>query len=242
MLLTWKPILPKPNIKKSPYSSLIPLGADCINCIGKSSLYLGAIVLTTPKALYTVLYFPLVLLTFERLVDLGSSNCFLDSSFATKYKLLFWEIASLLIVLIDSAINAYITCVISLPIEFSCGYVCNLEFFVMKLEGTYPAVLGYNWLVHCNPTINWIEGTILCLNSNSSPWTVPFIQIPGSDAISPIESLTFPLRVLSSSLSRNPICYPILNYKDLQAKNLGTNRPVILFVCQCHCLPVYLQS
>jgi len=126
--------------------------------------------------------------------------------------------------------NAHITCVISLPIKFSCSYVCKLEFFVTKLEGTYPAVLGYSWLTYYKPIIDWIEGIILCLNSNTSSQTIPSVQTLELDAISPIELLTSTSRVPSSLSSKNPTYHPIPNSKDSQAKDLVTNRPIILFV------------
>jgi len=115
-----------------------------------------------PKALHAVLRSPLVPSVFEGLVDSGSSDCFLDSLFVAKFNLPFREIAPLPVALIDGTVNTHVTRVVSLPIEFSCGYVCELEFFVTKLEGTYPVVLGYSWLTHCNPSIDWVKGTILC--------------------------------------------------------------------------------
>ena len=39
---------------------------------------------------------------------------------------------------------------------------------MMKLEGTYPIVLGHNWLTQHNPTIDWAKETIGFVNFNSS--------------------------------------------------------------------------
>jgi len=49
---------------------------------------------------------------------------------------------------------------VSFPIDFACGYSCVPEFFMTKLEGTYLVVLGHNWLVKHNPSINWKTGTL----------------------------------------------------------------------------------
>jgi len=140
--------------KKRPCSPLIPLEADYLKLAGEPVLHLGAAVLSACKLLYVLLHFPLVLSPFKGLVDLGSSNCFLDSSFVANNKLPFREIVPFSITLIDSTVNAHVTCIVLLPIKFSCGYKCTLEFFITKLKSTYPAVLSYSWLTHYNPIIN----------------------------------------------------------------------------------------
>jgi len=120
---------------------------------------------SVPKVLYTFFCFPLVQSVFEGLVDLGSSDCLLDSVFITRNKLPTQEIAPIPIALINGTVNTYITRVVSLLINLSCGYVCTSKSYMIKLEGTYLAVLGYSWLVHCNSTIDWAKGTISCKKS-----------------------------------------------------------------------------
>ena len=120
---------------------------------------------SVPKVLYTFLCFPLVQSVFEGLVDLGSSDCLLDSVFITRNKLPTQEIAPIPIALINGTVNTYITRVVSLLINLSYGYVCTSKSYMIKLEGTYLAVLGYSWLVYCNSTIDWAKGTISCKKS-----------------------------------------------------------------------------
>ena len=45
-----------------------------------------------------------------------------------------------------------------MPIRLPCSYSCQIEFFVTKLEGTYPIVLEHNWLTQHNPLIGWRKG------------------------------------------------------------------------------------
>jgi len=82
------------------------------------------------------------------------------------------------VALIDSTMNAYVNHIVMLPIEFPCGYLCTPEFFMTKLEGTYPAVLSYSWLYQCNPIINWIMGTMTCQKAAfiPRPLLVPLVQ------------------------------------------------------------------
>lgn len=97
-----------------------------------------------------ILYSLAIPIAFKELVDSGSSDCFLNSSFISKNKLSFREIAPLPVALIDGTINAFVTCVVPLPINFSYGYSCMLEFYITKLEDTYPAVLRFSWLQPSN--------------------------------------------------------------------------------------------
>ena len=164
--------------KKRISSPLISSGADYLRHTGKSIPHLDTMILTSSNSLCATLCSPLILENFERLVDSGSSDCFLDMSFITKNRLPFRKIDPLPIILIDGTVNAYITHIVTLPINFTCGYSCAPNFYVTKLEGTYPAVLGYSWLTYCNPTINWVKGTILFQTpSLVSRWTINFGNI-----------------------------------------------------------------
>ena len=47
-----------------------------------------------------------------------------------------------------------------MQIDLVCGYSCQIKCFVTKLEGTYPLVLGHDWLTQHNPAIDWSKGTL----------------------------------------------------------------------------------
>jgi len=140
----------------------------------------------------------------------------MDFALVSKYHLLCWKINPCPLVLIDRTINHLVNYVISLPIRLPCLYSCQIEFFVTKLEGTYPRVLGHNWLTQHNPLIDWRKGTIEF--NPSEPMDQPTSSQPD------LEPQNFLL--VTSSLSENlpvhsalrpyanssSIRYPVENY------------------------------
>jgi len=48
-----------------------------------------------------------------------------------------------------------------MPITMPTGETHDVEFFVMKLDKGYSVVLGYDWLVQHNPTIDWIKTKVI---------------------------------------------------------------------------------
>jgi len=132
------------------------------------------------------------------LVDSGSSDFFVDSVFVSKNCLPLQKIESRPLTLINGTINQLVSHVVSLSINFPCSYSCWIEFFVTKLEGTYPIVLGHNWLTQHNPTIDWAKGTIGFVNSNSSNQPIdprPALKLRGPPPVlspTPKASLTHP--------------------------------------------------
>jgi len=145
--------------KKWCSSHLVPWGVDCLKPARESALNMGSASLTILKALQVMLSSPSFLASVNALVDSGSSDCFVDSVFVSKYCLPLQKIDPHLLTLIDGTINQLVSHVVSLPINFPCLYSCRIEFFVTKLEGTYPIVLGLNWLTQHNPTIDWAKRT-----------------------------------------------------------------------------------
>jgi len=68
--------------------------------------------------------------------------------------------------LIDGTINHFVSQITMLPIVLSCGYMGPIEFFMTKLGGTSPAVLGFNWLQSLNPRIDWKQKTVTISNQD----------------------------------------------------------------------------
>ena len=184
---------------------------------------------TTSKSLHATLRSSLVPLAFEGLVDSGSSDCFLDSGFVTMNKLPFQKIAPLPIMLIDGTINAYVNSIIMLPIEFSCGYSYAPEFYVTKLEGTYPVVLSYSWLSQYNSTIDWTEGTMLCQKPAFIQLPLPFLLV--QDNITPDHTkLLSPLIKETIPPIKPPPPEPVAPPKTSQIEGPRTTKPSISFV------------
>jgi len=109
-------------------------------------LRLGAATLTYLKSLQVELSLPPIPVPINALVDLWSSDYFMDFALVSKYHLSYQKINFRPLALIDGTINHFVNHVMSLPIRLPCSYSFQIEFFVTKLESTYPIVLGHNWL------------------------------------------------------------------------------------------------
>lgn len=187
-------------VKKWLSSHLSPWRVDCLRPARNSILHLGSAILTGPKSLQVILSFPFFPMPTLTLVDSGFFNYFVDSVFVSRFCLPFQKINLLPFALIDNTINYLVNHVVFLKINFSYLYSCQIEFFVTKLEGTYPIVLGHDWLTQHNPTIDWRKGTIEFLSSNisnstRSPWPTLNLQNPLSMSYSVPETTSTYLRV-----------------------------------------------
>ena len=88
----------------------------------------------------------------------------------------------------------------SLPIQFPTGEIFDISFYVTPLDPPCSAVLGYNWLTHHNPLIDWVLGNITFRTSDhsglESDVTSPLaldapIPTPTPKLDPPVEPLTF---------------------------------------------------
>jgi len=121
---------------------------------------MGSTALSSPKSLFISLYLNLVLKGFLGLINSSSLDCLINSSFVAFYKLPFWVIEPLPLILIDGTINQYVTQVVTLPIQLTYSYSCTLEFYMIYLDSSSPVVLEYSWLKSHNPNINWRRGVL----------------------------------------------------------------------------------
>ena len=121
-------------------------GIDCLKDTWDPGPRLGAVTFSKTRSLFVDLCSSLVPGVLRGLVDLGSSDCFLDSKFVISNKLRTREIDPFPLTLIDGTVNCYVNQVVSLPIQLSCGLSCVIECYVTPLDGSCEVVLGHNWL------------------------------------------------------------------------------------------------
>src|SRR5882724_9305835 len=113
-------------------------------------------------------------MVLKSLVDSGSSNSFIDSVFDQTQHLLVYGIPPIKLQLIDGTSNSIILQALDLQICFPTRESQNLTFYITPLDQICMIVLGYCWLTHYNPSIDWVLGSIFFWqpsqhNSKSSP-------------------------------------------------------------------------
>src|SRR5258708_6397089 len=107
---------------------------------------------------------------FIALLDSGSSHCFVDEVFAKKNKIALTKLPStILLRLLDGSAWNSISHKTHIPLTFSTGITHQTEFYITKLDKGYSVVLGYDWLVHHNPSINWAETKVVFPGSMKAP-------------------------------------------------------------------------
>src|SRR5258705_8131215 len=107
---------------------------------------------------------------FVALLDSGSSHCFVDELFAKKNKLLLSKLPSTIpLQLFDGSTRNSVSHKTTILLTFSTGETHWMEFYVTKLDKGYSIVLGYDWLVHHNPSINWAETKVVFLGTVKAP-------------------------------------------------------------------------
>src|SRR5258707_1487128 len=107
---------------------------------------------------------------FIALLDSGSSHCFVDELFAKKNKLLLSKLLSTIpLQLFDRSTWNSVSHKTTIPLTFSTSETHRMEFYVTKLDKGYSIVLGYDWLVHHNPSIDWAENKVVFLGTVKAP-------------------------------------------------------------------------
>ena len=97
----------------------------------------------------------------KSLVDSRSSNSFIDSAFVQTHRLPTSGIPPIKLRLLDGTSNSVITQALDLQLNFPTRESQNLTFFVTPLDQGCTIVLGYRWLTHFNPMIDWVLGSII---------------------------------------------------------------------------------
>jgi Retroviral aspartyl protease len=99
--------------------------------------------------------------SFRTLIDSGSTDSFMDISFAEKMRIPKLRLQHpLQLVLFDGSSPGQITHFVTIPIRFPSGKRMSVDFLLTKLDPSCLAVLGYRWLARYNPTIDWARGHI----------------------------------------------------------------------------------
>ena len=98
-------------------------------------------------------------LSFDSLLDCGSSHCFLDEHFARANHFPISLIVPIGLRLLDGSLAGTITSASEISIKFPCGTFQKLHFLLTKLDRDFPAVLRLDWLTLHNLLIDWAHVT-----------------------------------------------------------------------------------
>ena len=126
-------------------------------CAEKTA-YLCAVESPIPSSFFVHVSVPHFLnLSFNSLLDCGSSHCFLDKHFACSNCFSITPISLMKLQLLDGSLAGAITHASKISIKFPCGTLLQIWFLLTKLDRDFPAVLGLDWLTLHNPLIDWVS-------------------------------------------------------------------------------------
>ena len=144
------------------------------------------------------------------LVDSGSSDCFIDTTFVNEHAISSYPIPPLQLQLFDRTTNSTITQAIDLFVCFQTGDITLMTFYVTPLDGSCSLVPGYNWLTCSNLLIDWVLGNTSFhlsgqnisapLSSSPQPPNIPpsATPIPSDTPLSFSQRKALPITIISA--------------------------------------------
>src|SRR6266436_5420477 len=98
---------------------------------------------------------------FRALLDSGSSHSFVNEAFVLNNRLkTSYLLRAIPLRMFDRSTTSTVNRTCHLPITFSTSESHTMDLFITKLDEEYSVVLGYNWLMQHNPSIDWVETKI----------------------------------------------------------------------------------
>lgn len=107
------------------------------------------------------------------LIDSGSTDNFIDSSFVQLRKSPTHSIPPVTLRLLNGSTAGFILEITLIPISFPGGEILSIDHYVTNLDSSCQTVLGYSFLSRYNPLIDWVTGRISFQADFNQPESCP---------------------------------------------------------------------